>query len=68
MRTPKTPVQDRLLDADSAAELLGVRPSTIRWFWTIGKLRRIKVGRLSRVWASEIFALIHDDEEKRTAR
>lgn len=49
---------DRLHSAESAAELLGVRPSTIRWWWTIGKLRRVKLGRLTRVWESELLALI----------
>ena len=49
---------DRLHSAESAAELLGVRPSTIRWWWTIGKLRRVKIGRLSRVRESEVLALI----------
>ena len=53
---------DRLLDAESAAELLGVRPSTIRWFWTIAKLRRVKIGRLSRVWESDVRALIPHEE------
>ena len=55
--------EDRLLDAESAAELLGVRPSTIRWWWTIGKLRRVKIGRLTRVWESEILSLIHRQEK-----
>ena len=40
---PKT---DRLHSAESAAELLGVRPSTIRWWWTLGKLHRVKIARL----------------------
>jgi excisionase family DNA binding protein len=57
---------DRLHDADSAAELLGVRPSTIRWWWTIGKLRRVKIGRLTRVRESELLALIKP-EDIRTA-
>ena len=53
---------DRLLDAESAAELLSVRPSTIRWWWTIGKLRRVKIGRLTRVRESEILGLIKNQE------
>jgi excisionase family DNA binding protein len=57
MRTPQT-TKDSLLDAEPAAELLGVRTSTIRWWWTIGKLQRVKIGRLTRVWESEILALI----------
>jgi len=57
---------DRLLDAESAAELIGVRPSTIRWWWTIGKLHRIKIGRLTRVWESEILALIPHEQKGAT--
>ena len=58
MRTPQI---DRLLSAEDAAELLGVRPSTIRWWWTIGKLHRIKIGRLTRVHLSEILRLIPEE-------
>ncbi|MGE5109679.1 MAG: helix-turn-helix transcriptional regulator [Acidobacteriaceae bacterium] len=58
--------QDRLLTAESAADLLGVRPSTIRWWWTIGKLQRVKIGRLTRVWESEILALIPHEEKGQT--
>jgi len=61
--TPSKMPADRLLSAESAAELLGIRPSTIRWWWTIGRIRRVKVGRLSRVWQSEVLALIHRKEE-----
>jgi excisionase family DNA binding protein len=49
---------DPLHSAESAAELLGIRPSTIRWWWTIGKLHRVKIGRLTRVRESELTALI----------
>ena len=49
---------DKLHNAESAAALLGVRPSTIRWWWTIGKLNRVKIGRLTRVRESELLALI----------
>lgn len=62
--TPSKMPTDRLLSAESAAELLGVRPSTIRWWWTIGRLRRVKVGRLSRVWESEVLTLIHAKQEE----
>jgi hypothetical protein len=48
--TPSKMPTDRLLSAESAAELLGIRPSTIRWWWTIDKLRRVKIGRLTQVW------------------
>lgn len=60
MRPRQTSTQDRLLDAEAAAELLGVSPSTIRNWWSLGKLRRVKVGRLTRVWESEILVLIHE--------
>jgi hypothetical protein len=53
---------DRLLNAESAAELIGVRPSTVRWWWTIGKLHRVKIGRLTRVRESELLTLIHTEE------
>ena len=56
--------EDRLHSAESAAALLCVRPSTIRWWWSIGKLPRRKIGRLTRVRESEVLALI----EKQKAR
>ncbi len=58
MSTVKTTATERLLGAESAAELLSVGPSTIRWWWTTGKLHRVKIGRLTRVWESELLALI----------
>ena len=59
--TPKINITDRLHSAESAAVLLGVRPSTIRWWWSIGRLPRLKVGRLSRVRESAVLALIEHD-------
>lgn len=53
-------ITDRLHTAESAAELLGVQPSTIRWWWTIHKLNRVKIGRLTRVRESELLALIRE--------
>jgi excisionase family DNA binding protein len=50
--------EDRLLDAEAAAQVLSVRPSTIRDWWRTGKLQRVKIGRLTRVWESELLALI----------
>ncbi|HVJ07427.1 MAG TPA: helix-turn-helix domain-containing protein [Acidisarcina sp.] len=58
MRTLKIATEDKLHSAESAAELLGVRPSTIRWWWSIGRLPRLKIGRLSRVRESALLALI----------
>jgi excisionase family DNA binding protein len=63
MRTLKIATEDRLHSAESAAVLLGVRPSTIRWWWSIGKLRRVKIGRLTRVRESELLALIRTEQE-----
>ena len=45
MGTHKRAMEDRLHSAESAAELLGIRPSTIRWYWATGKLPRVKIGR-----------------------
>jgi excisionase family DNA binding protein len=58
MGTLKMAMEDRLHSADSAAGLLGVRPSTIRWWWSTGKLARVKIGRLSRVPESALWALV----------
>jgi excisionase family DNA binding protein len=54
----KRAFEDRLHSAESAAELLGIRPSTIRWYWATGKLTRVKIGRLSRVPESALWALV----------
>jgi excisionase family DNA binding protein len=62
MMTRQMTTEDRLHSAESAAELLSVRPSTIRWWWTIGKLPRVKIGRLTRVRESELLALIEPRE------
>ena len=53
----------RLLDGESAAESLGVRPSTIRDCWRIAKLHRVKIGRVTRVWESEISTLVSHEEK-----
>jgi excisionase family DNA binding protein len=63
MRTLQIATEDRLHSAESAAVLLGVRPSTIRWWWTLGKLHRVKIGRLTRVRESELLALISPDTD-----
>jgi excisionase family DNA binding protein len=67
MRTREMTTADRLHSAESAAELLSVRPSTIRWWWTMGKLPRVKIGRLTRVRESELLALIKPEIRKRVA-
>jgi excisionase family DNA binding protein len=58
MRTLKIATEDKLHSAESAAVLLGVRPSTIRSWWSMGRLPRLKIGRLSRVRESALLALI----------
>jgi hypothetical protein len=58
MGTLRVEIEDRLHSAESAAELLGIRPSTIRSWWTTGKLQRVKISRFSRVRESELLALI----------
>ena len=63
MRTREMTTANRLHNAESAAELLSVRPSTIRWWWTIGKLHRVKIGRLTRVRESELLALISGESK-----
>jgi len=65
MRTLKIATEDRLHSAESAAVLLGIRPSTIRWWWTLGKLHRVKIGRLTRVRESELLALISQEQKGR---
>jgi excisionase family DNA binding protein len=60
--------REPLHSAESAAELLAVRPSTIRWWWSIGKLRRVKIGRLTRVRESELLALIGPERKADNAQ
>lgn len=55
--------RDRLHSAESAAELLGVRPSTIRWWWSTGKLPRVKIGRLSRVPEGALWGLVKPEQK-----
>lgn len=66
MRALKIATEDKLHSAESAAVLLGVRPSTIRWWWTIGKLPRVKIGRLSKVRESALLGLIEHEQKGRT--
>lgn len=65
MQTLKIATEDPLHTADSAAQLLGVQPSTIRWWWSIGKLRRVKIGRFTRVRQSELLALIQLEQPRK---
>lgn len=54
--------EDKLHSAEKAAALLGVRLSTIRWWWSTGKLPRVKIGRLSKVRESAVLALIEPEK------
>lgn len=49
---------DTLHNAETAAALIGVRPSTIRHMWSTGRLPRTKVGRLTKVREYEVLALL----------
>ena len=60
--------EDRLHSAESAATLLAIRPSTIRSWWAIGKLKRVKIGRLSRAYESDLLALITTEDEDKHAK
>ena len=60
--------KDKLHNADSAAALLGIRPSTIRWYWTTGRLPRVKIGRLTRVREHDVLSLIECDTRMGTTR
>jgi excisionase family DNA binding protein len=49
---------DRLLTVTEAAELLGVQPRTLyKWAWQ-RRLRVVKLGRLTRVRASDVQKMI----------
>ena len=64
-RTKANP--DRLHSVASAAEFLGgVGQSTIRGWFLTGKIRRVKVGRSTRVWQSDLEALIGSDSRRET--
>ena len=59
---PQRNTPDRLHSVESAGEFLGfVSPSTIRSWLTQRKLTRVKVGRLTRVWESELLAMVSGD-------
>lgn len=61
-------IEDKLHSAETAAVLLGVRPSTIRWWWSTGRLPRLKIGRLSKVRESDLVALIADEQKRSETR
>jgi excisionase family DNA binding protein len=54
--------RSKLLAVDQAAELLGVKPATIRsWILKREKIETVKVGRLVRIKESSIQKLIDDN-------
>lgn len=57
-------IQDKLYTADQAAELLGVSPWTIRRWVREGQLRAFRVGRLVRIAASDMDAMLTTVEPK----
>jgi hypothetical protein len=44
--------------------LLSVSPFTIRWWWSIGRLQRVKIGRFTRVRESELLGLIQTEPKR----
>jgi hypothetical protein len=57
----KAEKNDKLHSVDSAAEFLGgVSPYTIRAWLTAGRLTRIKIGRRTMVYESELRSLIKE--------
>jgi hypothetical protein len=53
--------RDRLHSVASAAEFLGnISPSTVRAWLTAGRLTRIKIGRRTMVYESELRSLIKE--------
>jgi hypothetical protein len=63
MRTLKIATEDKLHTAETAGELLGVAPSTIRSWWATGRLPRVKISRFSRVRESALLALIKPEQK-----
>lgn len=57
----KIATEDPLHTAESAVRLLVILPYTIRWWWSIGRLRRIKIGRAARCLQSDLLALIKSE-------
>ena len=53
-------MRDQLLTTAEVAEILSVKPGTIRtWVWT-GKIPSVKIGRLRRFLRSELDAWIEE--------
>ena len=55
---------EKLLTVEDAAKVLLVKPTTIRKWLKAGKLKGMKMGRLWRVWKSELEAFLREGEGK----
>ena len=53
---------EKLLTVEDAAKVLLVKPTTVREWLKAGKLKGMKMGRLWRVWKSELEAFLREDE------
>ena len=57
--------RDKLHSVESAARFLGgISPWTIRMWLHLGKLRRVKIGRRTFVYESELSALIKPEHKE----
>ena len=55
---------EKLLTVGDAAKVLLVKPTTVREWLKAGKLKGMKMGRLWRVWKSELEAFLREGEGK----
>ena len=55
---------EKLLTVEDAAKVLLVKSTTVRKWLKAGKLKGMKMGRLWRVWKSELEAFLQEDEGK----
>ena len=55
---------EKLLTVEDAAKVLLVKPTTVREWLKAGKLKGMKMGRLWRVWKSELEAFLREGEGK----
>ena len=55
---------EKLLTVEDAAKVLLVKPTTVREWLKAGKLKGMKMGRLWRVWKSELEVFLREGEGK----
>ena len=53
---------EKLLTVKDAAKVLLVKPTTVREWLKAGKLKGVKMGRLWRVWKSELEVFLREGE------